>query len=235
AILKAGGAYVPLDPDYPSERLAYMLEDAAPRVLLIQEQLRHRLPATPAERIVLDEGWHEFARYSCENLDPRALGHRSSHLAYVIYTSGSTGTPKGVMNEHRPLINRLQWMRKRFALGERDRFLHKTPFSFDVSVWELFVPLSSGARLIVARPEGHRDPAYLRDLIEASGATATHFVPSMLEAFLHQHESGRCSNLRHVFCSGEELSAPLQRKLFDCLPQVRLTNLYGPTEAAIEV
>ena len=234
-ILKAGGAYVPLDPNYPPERLQYMLADAAPRVLLTQGHLKERLPSSAAEVIAVDEQWGEIARRPADNLEASALGLRPHHLAYVIYTSGSTGQPKGAMNEHRGVVNRMQWMQDQYRLGDVDRVLQKTPFSFDVSGWEFFWTLMSGARLIVARPEGHKDPSYLRALIEETGVTTLHFVPSMLQSFLDQHQSGECSSLHHIVCSGEELSPSLQRKCFEQLPQVQLSNLYGPTEAAIDV
>ena len=234
-ILKAGGAYVPLDPHYPAERLQYMLADAAPKVLLSQEHLRGRLPPTGAEVIALDGSWGEIAQQESGNLDARMLGLTCHHLAYVIYTSGSTGQPKGAMNEHRGVVNRLQWMQDQYQLGPEDRVLQKTPFSFDVSVWEFFWTLMSGARLVVARPEGHKDPMYLRKLIEEMAITRLHFVPSMLQSFLDQYQTGECSGLRHIVCSGEELTALLQRKCFGSLPQVQLSNLYGPTEAAVDV
>jgi len=139
------------------------------------------------------------------------------------------------MNEHRGVVNRLQWMQDQYRLSATDRVLQKTPFSFDVSVWEFFWTLMSGARLIMARPEGHKDPSYLRALIEETGVTTLHFVPSMLQSFVDQHRSGECPSLRHIVCSGEELSASLQRKCFEHLPQARVSNLYGPTEAAIDV
>jgi amino acid adenylation domain-containing protein len=212
-----------------------MLKDAAPKVLLIQDSLTERVPDTAAEVIALDKDWSEIAEHSARNLDLRALGLRSDHLAYVIYTSGSTGEPKGAMNEHRALNNRLHWMQSQYQLGENDRVLQKTPFSFDVSVWEFFWTLLNGAQLVVARPEGHKDPTYLQQIIENAEITTLHFVPSMLQIFLDQHQTGRCSSLRHVVCSGEELSASLQRKFFECLPEAKLSNLYGPTEAAIDV
>jgi amino acid adenylation domain-containing protein len=193
------------------------------------------LPHTTAAVIALENDWSEIAKKSTSNLDLRESGLRSRHLAYVIYTSGSTGQPKGAMNEHRALINRLQWMQNEYQLSVQDRVLQKTPFSFDVSVWEFFWPLLSGARLVVLQPEGHKDPAYLRDLIEKTEITTLHFVPSMLQSFLDQHRAGCCPSVRHVVCSGEELPASLQRKFFECLPQARLSNLYGPTEAAIDV
>ena len=234
-ILKAGGAYVPLDPSYPAERLQYMLDDAAPSVLLTQARLKERLPTGDAQVIALDEQWGEIAQRLGGNLDSQVLGLRPDHLAYVIYTSGSTGKPKGAMNEHRGVVNRLQWMQEQYGLGCSDSVLQKTPFSFDVSVWEFFWTLMSGACLVVARPDGHKDPGYLSELIESSGVTTLHFVPSMLQSFLERHRAGECGGLRHIVCSGEELPAALQRKCFESLPQVQLSNLYGPTEAAIDV
>jgi amino acid adenylation domain-containing protein len=234
-ILKAGGAYVPLDPDYPPERLQYMLEDAAPKVLLIQERLRPRVPQTAARVIALDEQWSQIGRQDGDDLSAPELGLTERHLAYVIYTSGSTGKPKGAMNEHRGVINRLQWMQDAYGLNSHDRVLQKTPFSFDVSVWEFFWTLTSGASLVMARPEGHKDPGYLRELIEQTGVTTLHFVPSMLQSFLDQFRLGACSSLRHVVCSGEELPSSLQKKFFELLPRVSLSNLYGPTEAAVDV
>jgi amino acid adenylation domain-containing protein len=234
-ILKAGGAYVPLDPAYPAERLSYMLADVAPQIVLTQERLAPRLPPSGAAVICLDTRWREISRHPGGNLPPQALGLHSQHLAYVIYTSGSTGRPKGAMNEHRAIVNRLAWMQSEYGLDERARVLQKTPFSFDVSVWEFFWTLTSGARLIMARPEGHGDPAYLRDLIEAAGVSTLHFVPSMLQAFLAQHRQERCPSIRHIVCSGEELPAGLQNDCLRLLPQARLSNLYGPTECAVDV
>ena len=234
-ILKAGGAYVPLDPSYPSDRLAYMLEDAAPGIVLTQERLRATLPRSGAEVIALDSGWREIGSRAASSPPGRPAGLRSDHLAYVIYTSGSTGRPKGAMNEHRAVVNRLVWMQERYRLGPGDRVLQKTPFSFDVSVWEFFWTLMSGACLVIARPEGHRDPAYLRDLIERTEVTTAHFVPSMLHAFLRQDAAGRCPSLRHIVCSGEELSASLQNSCRALLPHAQLSNLYGPTECAVDV
>jgi amino acid adenylation domain-containing protein/thioester reductase-like protein len=234
-ILKAGGAYVPLDPNYPAERVKFMLADAAPTVVLTQERLRTRLPRVSIKLIVLDGDWSGFAELPSGNLDRGSLGVHPNNLAYTIYTSGSTGQPKGAMNEHRGVVNRLQWMQDAYWLNSEDRVLQKTPFSFDVSVWEFFWTLMSGARLVIARPEGHKDPEYLRKIIEEMGITTLHFVPSMLQSFLDQLRSGECSSLRHIVCSGEELSAALQRKCFEYLPWAQLSNLYGPTEAAVDV
>ncbi|MBP5133471.1 amino acid adenylation domain-containing protein, partial [Pseudomonas protegens] len=157
------------------------------------------------------------------------------HLAYVIYTSGSTGQPKGAMNEHRAVVNRLLWMQAQYRLGTEDAVLQKTPFSFDVSVWEFFWPLFTGARLVMARPDGHKDPAYLRQVIRDERISTLHFVPSMLDVFLAYGDTRECAGLRQVMCSGEALPGSLVRRFKQQLPQVALHNLYGPTEAAVDV
>jgi amino acid adenylation domain-containing protein len=235
-ILKAGGAYVPLDPSNPAQRLKYLLADCAPVLLLTDEVGRAALSGQALSIPAIDLGnGQRWSQCSVENLRATELGLRPDHLAYVIYTSGSTGEPKGAMNEHRAVVNRLHWMQQRYQLEERDRVLQKTPFSFDVSVWEFFWTLLNGARLVMARPQGHQDPAYLRELIEHTGVTRAHFVPSMLQAFLQGHRAGQCVSLRQIVCSGEELSAALQERFLASFGQVQLSNLYGPTEAAIDV
>ncbi|MDR4884405.1 amino acid adenylation domain-containing protein [Serratia marcescens] len=230
-ILKAGGAYVPLDPAYPGERLQYILQDADPVLLLADAAGRAALgePATPqlALEAVLPE------TLSAENPAPRA---QASHLAYVIYTSGSTGKPKGAMNEHRGVVNRLVWMQEAYGLTAADTVLQKTPFGFDVSVWEFFWPLMVGARLVMAKPEGHKDPDYLSRAIEQYGVTTLHFVPSMLQSFLADGQAAtRCGQVVRVMCSGEALPAALVAEFYRRLPQAELHNLYGPTEAAVDV
>ena len=237
AILKAGAAYVPLDPEYPPERLAWMLEDCAPAVLLTQRALVSRLaPLAPTvPRLVLDEAAPAWAACEASNPEAAAVGLHDRHLAYVIYTSGSTGLPKGAMNEHRGVVNRLRWMQAMFAIDARDVVLQKTPCSFDVSVWEFFLPLMSGARLVMARASGHRDPAYLADTIRREQVSTIHFVPSMLHAFLDHGDTAACASLKQVICSGEALPAALAATFFRQLPDVGLHNLYGPTEAAVDV
>jgi amino acid adenylation domain-containing protein len=230
-ILKAGGAYLPFDPSYPLERLAFMLEDSQVPVLLTQAHLVDWLPPHQAEVICLDRDWTEIAQESNQTIDS---GVTSSNLAYVIYTSGSTGKPKGAMNTHRSICNRLLWMQDEYQLSGGDRVLQKTPFSFDVSVWEFFWTLMSGATLVVARPDGHKDPAYLVQLIAEQQITTLHFVPSMLRVFLEEPEVERCDSLRHVMCSGEALPVDLQNRFFERL-NAKLHNLYGPTEAAVDV
>ncbi|HEX3130157.1 MAG TPA: amino acid adenylation domain-containing protein [Thermoanaerobaculia bacterium] len=156
--------------------------------------------------------------------------------AYMIYTSGSTGRPKGALNAHRGIVNRILWMQQEYGLTPEDRVLQKTPFSFDVSVWEFFWPLIVGARLVVARPGGHQDPAYLVETIRREEITTLHFVPSMLQVFVEQPGVEQCTSLRRVMASGEALPADLAKRFFARMPQgVELHNLYGPTEAAVDV
>ncbi|MBZ5554814.1 MAG: amino acid adenylation domain-containing protein [Acidobacteriia bacterium] len=230
-ILKAGAAYVPIDPDYPRERVAFMLEDAHTPVLLTQQRLAADLPAHGARMVCLDTAWPEISQHRGQNPEVTAT---AGNLAYMIYTSGSTGKPKGAMNTHRGISNRLLWMQERYQLTAANVVMQKTPFSFDVSVWEFFWPLLNGASLVVARPGGHQDPAYLADLIEHRHITVLHFVPSMLRVFLEEPGLERCRSLRHVICSGEALGFDLQERFFERL-HAQLHNLYGPTEAAVDV
>lgn len=232
AILKAGGAYVPLDPDYPSERLNYMLKDADLSVVLCAE-----LPARltlPGAVILGNEAMRQLlAMQPTSNVQTQGL--TSSNLAYVIYTSGSTGRPKGVMIEHRGLLNRIDWMHRTYGCEAKDRILQKTPFSFDVSVWEFMWTLSCGAGLVLAKAHGHKDPQYLASLIQSTGVTKLHFVPSMLSQMLNSNVLDGCETVRQVFCSGEALlGMHIEQFQLQC-PKVELHNLYGPTEASIDV
>jgi amino acid adenylation domain-containing protein/non-ribosomal peptide synthase protein (TIGR01720 family) len=230
-VLRAGAAYLPLDPEYPRERLAFMLDDARPTVLLTQERLRDSLPSTAAIVKCLDRDPIDVSDTRSDL--PRLA--RPEQLAYCIYTSGSTGRPKGAANTHAGLLNRLLWMQDEYRLLRDDRVLQKTPFSFDVSVWEFLWPLVTGARLVMAAPGIHRDPRLLREVMEENGITTVHFVPSMLQAFVAAGElQGHCPALRQVMSSGEALPADLQRAFLAQHP-ARLHNLYGPTEAAIDV
>ncbi|MFT0183220.1 non-ribosomal peptide synthase/polyketide synthase [Pseudomonas benzopyrenica] len=230
-VLKAGAAYVPLDPDYPAERLAFMLEDCGARLLLSHGPALSLLP----EKLSLDVLDLEQLDLSSEPASAPELQVHPEQLAYLIYTSGSTGRPKGVGNTQAALYNRLQWMQAAYGLDAGDHVLQKTPFSFDVSVWEFFWPLQAGARLVLARPGDHRDPAALSALIAREGITTLHFVPSMLAAFLAQDDLSGCASLTRIVCSGEALPAELAQAVRQRLPQVALYNLYGPTEAAIDV
>jgi amino acid adenylation domain-containing protein len=230
-VLKAGGAYLPLDPDYPHERLGYMLNDAEMPVLLTQTHLLDSVPeACPATVIVLDD--EPFANESVEN--PVTLAG-AQNLAYCIYTSGSTGQPKGTLNTHAGISNRLCWMQDTYQLTAADRVLQKTTFSFDVSVWEFFWPLMTGATLVLARPGAQSDGPYMVRLIREQGITTMHFTPSMLRAFLKEPEVEQCTSLKRMICSGEALTFDLQQLFFEKLPGVELHNLYGPTEAAVDV
>ena len=215
AVLKAGGAYVPLDPGYPRERLQFMIEDAKPAVILTTDSIDQSHGSDPDSIRRFDQ---------CH----------PSNLAYVIYTSGSTGRPKGAMNTHSGIVNRLRWMQAQFRLTESDCVLQKTPFSFDVSVWEFFWPLITGARLVLARPGGHQDPIYLSQLIAHEQVTTLHFVPSMLQTFLTIAELDHCASLKRVICSGEALSYELKEHFHAAL-DAELYNLYGPTEASVDV
>jgi amino acid adenylation domain-containing protein len=223
-ILKAGGAYVPFDPEYPQQRLAFMGEDSQVSVLLTQEKFKETLPYQPAHIICLDADWTTIAR---ERTDNPVAGTQGDNLAYVIYTSGSTGTPKGAMNAHAGVCNRLLWMQDAYPLTAADRILQKTPFSFDVSVWEFFWTLLAGACLVIAQPGGHRDSAYLVKLINDEQITTLHFVPSMLGIFLQEQGLEACKSLKRVMCSGEALPSDFQERFFDHL-DAELHNLYGP-------
>ncbi|MCM2575724.1 AMP-binding protein, partial [Achromobacter xylosoxidans] len=229
AVLKAGAAYVPLDPDYPEERLAYMMQDSGLALLLTQPALAERAAtlAPQAQVLPLDEALiAEHAEV------PPAVAWHPEQLAYVIYTSGSTGRPKGAGNRHAALTNRLAWMQQAYELRASDVVLQKTPFSFDVSVWEFFWPLAQGAQLVLAGPGEHREPERLVQLIEDEGVSTLHFVPSMLHAFLSHLEGlpgKRCASLKRIVCSGEALSPELLQRALQTLPQAQIENLYGPT------
>ncbi|MFC0514086.1 amino acid adenylation domain-containing protein [Mucilaginibacter angelicae] len=232
SILKAGGAYIPVDPEYPVERIAYMLEDSAAKIVLSSTVGISKLQGNNLQVIELDEDWELISKQDNSNLDTLI---DAGQLAYVIYTSGSTGKPKGAMNEHGGVVNRLNWTQSYFGLTAADTVLQKNTFSFDVSVWELLWPILTGAKLVFAKPGAQGDSLYLKSVIEGQSITLLHFVPSMLSVFLLDIEKGDCPELKHVLCSGEALTTA-QVKLFRSkLPHVALHNLYGPTEAAIDV
>lgn len=223
AILKAGGAYVPLDPEYPQDRLAYMIEDSRIQLLLTHRNVQ--LPACPHIHTLMLDELDDWLTWPADNL---AFAGHPGNLAYVIYTSGSTGKPKGAANTHEALLNRLFWMQDAYALRTDDKVLQKTPFSFDVSVWEFFWPLMTGARLVLAQPGEHRDPALLMRLIETEAITTLHFVPSMLQAFISgDSPQAACTSLRQVMCSGEALPLELQRSAMALLPGTSSTTCTG--------
>jgi amino acid adenylation domain-containing protein len=229
-VLKAGAAYVPLDPANPAQRLQWIIGNAALQVAIVNRDLQP-LVADYLPTICIDREWDAISR-----LDRQAPAVQLSpeNLAYIIYTSGSTGWPKGAMNTHGGISNRLLWMQEVYALSGEDRVLQKTPFTFDVSVWEFFWPLMTGAILVMAEPGGHRDPRYLRQEIARSGVTTLHFVPSMMRVFLEEESLEECVSLRRVLNSGEELTRQLEKRFHERM-RCELFNLYGPTEAAVDV
>ena len=251
AILKAGGAYVPFDPALPTERLAHQLADSGVQVMLLQDA-RHDLRAAldaaveasgvtaPTLIHVTAGNEEEDAAGWMASVEPLTPVVEPHHLAYMIYTSGSTGRPKGALNTQGGVANRLRWMQATYPLGVDDRILQKTPYSFDVSVWELFWPFVSGAPLVFAAPGGHTDSAYLAQLMCAERISVAHFVPSMLQVFV-QDPAARAvaasagGAVRHVMVSGEALPAPVVARTQQALPGVAVHNLYGPTEAAVDV
>ena len=230
AILKAGGAYVPLDPGYPRERLAYMLHDSQPVALLVHAATREVAGEVTIPVIDFDHcAWSQAPEGN-----PLVPGLGVANLAYVMYTSGSTGTPKGVMIEHRGLGNLMHWGSLLCPHAEHGALLQRAPFSFDGSVWELFWPLTNGMRLVLARPDGHREPAYLAQVIREQQISVIKFVPAMLQQFLELEESALCTSLTDVLCGGGELTEALARAVQTRLPKVRLHNVYGPTEATVD-
>lgn len=231
-IMKAGGAYLPLDPSYPKERLNFLCKDANLKIILTHDNVKTNfIGQTDLILFNLDKDWNTISDESTVDLN---VDIRGENTAYVIYTSGSTGAPKGVMVPHAGLLNRLQWMQEEYKLTSTDRVLQKTPYSFDVSVWEFFWPLIAGASLVVAKPGGHMDPSYLKGIISKENITTIHFVPSMLSLFLDEDKKDKCKSLKRVICSGEALTLELQEKFFNSL-NAELHNLYGPTEASIDV
>lgn len=241
SIHRSGGAYVPLDPDLPAERLAYIVENAKINLILASPDTIDQLSKVhnccilvmDKGRVIQIRGEKHAVQQSSTSEPYKAL---PDNLAYIIYTSGSTGKPKGVMLNHRGVVNRLLWMQQAYPLGEYDHVLQKTPFGFDVSVWEFFWPLLVGARLHIAKPDGHKDPEYLANLIQEQEIDTIHFVPSMLQQFIkYPAVIQKIGSLKHIVCSGEALPLEVQNDTLEMLPNVYLHNLYGPTEASIDV
>jgi amino acid adenylation domain-containing protein len=216
-VLKSGGAYVPIDPKYPQDRIKYIENDTACKVCI--------------EANELNKFKKDQRKYSKKKT---AASIKADNLAYVIYTSGSTGNPKGVLLEHSGVINRLLWMERDLGINDKDVFLQKTPITFDVSVWEVFLPLISGSKLVIAKPDGHKDPVYLECVIKDHEVSVIHFVPSMLSGMLESIQWNKFKSLRHVVCSGETLTKKLERS-FKEKSMARLYNYYGPTEASVDV
>ncbi|MCX5046742.1 amino acid adenylation domain-containing protein, partial [Aldersonia sp. NBC_00410] len=243
AVVTAGGGYVPVDPDHPAERIGYVLESADPVLVLTTSRDgfdagdRSVPGAEPAERPLLCVDLVDVSAYADVPVtdSDRIAPLRAGNTAYVLYTSGSTGRPKGVAVTHSAIVNQVAWFAERFDVSDSDVVLWKTPATFDASVWELFVALSVGARLVVAEPEGHRDPAYLSAVIEAESVTVVQFVPAMLPVFLAEVPAGGYGALRAVFTGGEALRGDVAQQLRLAVPGVEVHNLYGPTEATVQV
>ncbi len=231
AVAATGAAYVPLDPDHPAARTRLVLDDCAPVAVLTSPDLRDRFHG--CELPLVEVTVADLAVGTATGLPSCPAG--PDDPVYAIYTSGSTGRPKGAVNSHRAVLNRLRWGPATLGIGPADVLLQKTPFSFDVSVPELFVPLLTGARLVLADPGAHRDPSRLADLVTRHGVTVIHFVPSMLAPFLDDPATADLPSLRHIVCSGEALPADLARRVTERFPHVSLWNLFGPTETAVEV
>ena len=230
-VLKSGCAYVPIAPDYPKERIKFILEDIGTNILLTNSLLAAELEEeTPFNLIYLDK--KDYLKSSSSTPKIEVVPNM---LAYVIYTSGTTGKPKGVMIEHAGLYNRLLWMRDELRIGSQDVILQKTTYTFDVSVWELTMPLITGSKMVFASPEGHKDVGYLQEIILKEKITLMHFVPSMLGVFLLDIDEVKCNSLRTVVCSGEALPSNMVETFQNLLKDTSLYNLYGPTEASIDV
>ena len=230
-IVEAGAAWLPLDTGYPDDRLRMMLEDARPSLLIATEDQLARFSDIPG----LESLCYQQPLAAGDDA-PLALS-KPDHTAYIIFTSGSTGRPKGVMVGQTAIVNRLLWMQDRYPLSADDVVAQKTPCSFDVSVWEFWWPFIAGAQLVMAEPEAHRDPQAMQQFFARYGVTTTHFVPSMLAAFVASLDAdsvAACRTLRRVFCSGEALPTELCRE-WERLTGAPLHNLYGPTEAAVDV
>lgn len=230
-IVEAGAAWLPLDTGYPDDRLRMMLEDARPSLLITSEDQLARFSDIPG----LESLCYQQPLAAGDDA-PLALS-KPDHTAYIIFTSGSTGRPKGVMVGQTAIVNRLLWMQDRYPLSAQDVVAQKTPCSFDVSVWEFWWPFIAGAQLVMAEPEAHRDPQAMQQFFARYGVTSTHFVPSMLAAFVASLDAdsvAACRTLRRVFCSGEALPTELCRE-WERLTGAPLHNLYGPTEAAVDV
>ena len=238
AIVAAGGQYVPIGTDTPADRVAYMLDMSGARLMLVAGTDTGDSSPDGVRTTVIDCSGDVDLRTPPVTDGDRLAVLRPDSAAYTLFTSGSTGRPKGVTVTHRALANRLDWMADWYSLDADDVFLQKTPTTFDVSVWELFLPFVIGARLVIAEPGRHADPEYLADIVAGQGVTVMHFVPSMLSAFVDVLGGTRIAgltSLRAVFTSGEALTSQPAHELLAALPAARLLNLYGPTEAAVDV
>ncbi|WBQ08466.1 non-ribosomal peptide synthetase [Kribbella sp. CA-293567] len=242
AVIRAGAAYVPIDPDYPAERVKHILADAEPRAVITDRQtaddIRRHVRSEDTVRVLCIDDESVQHHLDAGVIDPPQYSRPllPADAAYVIFTSGTTGRPKGVQIDHQAIVNRLWWMREVYRIGTPDRVLLKTPFTFDVSVWEFFLPLVTGAAVVVAQDGGHKDPQYLLEVIDRRAVTVTHFVPSMLQAFLTSTPDPKSvASVRRVFCSGEALPVVAASGAVALFENAEVHNLYGPTEAAVDV
>jgi|GEM_PF-3872879 len=235
SVLKAGGAYLPIDASYPEERVQFILQDASPPVILANSKFEGDMSGFGIPVEAVDRSQLQREQLTTEVAPIARPVITGSNLAYVIYTSGSTGKPKGCLLQHAALVNRIAWMHKQYPINASDAVLQKTPYTFDVSVWEFMWPLAVGAKLVLAKPDGHKDNQYLAECMRKHGITVCHFVPSMLQQFLFDLDTARPLSLRHLFLSGEALPYELMEKGLSQLPGTAMHNLYGPTEAAIDV
>jgi amino acid adenylation domain-containing protein len=234
SILKAGAAYVPLAPEYPVGRLRYMLENSSASFLIADRVRGREILNENSDIRLLEAQQDERDIYSISNLIDSGYECVPENLAYVIHTSGSTGNPKGVAVEHRSVVNLVMWIKNICNIGPGDLCLHKAPLSFDASVSEIFLPLLTGATLVVARPGGHKEPPYLIELICRHCITFVQFVPSTLAAFLEDSGACECTSLRRVQCGGEVLTPALSNAFHSAFPHLLLQNVYGPTEATVD-
>jgi len=235
AVLKVGAAYVPIDHELPQQRLEYQINDADIRVVLTSSEISKRFVKTKLNIVPVDLLLPKLMT----SIEKLSTVISSDSAAYVIYTSGSTGQPKGVVVPHKGIVNRLLWMQETYGLKDDDCVLQKTPFTFDVSVWEFFWPLITGSRLFLAGPELHRDPRAIARIIKEQSISTIHFVPPMLDMFLTEPDVDSLKSLKNVFCSGETLNSESVKLFYDIydnhVGDVELHNLYGPTEASIDV
>jgi len=240
AVVEAGGHYVPLDVDAPVERSDYMLDTARAQLVLIPAgEVPSSVAALAGTSRLLEVDADAQIDLDTPAIadDERGAPIHPDDAAYTLFTSGSTGRPKGVTVSHRAIVNRLEWMREWYGLKESDVFLQKTPVTFDVSVWELFLPATVGATLVIAEPDRHGDPGHIADVVADEGVTAIHFVPSMLATFVDVlgPRLAELGSLRAMFTSGEALTAATAQAVLAALPRIGVYNLYGPTEAAVDV
>ncbi len=230
-VLKVGAAYLPIEPDYPIERIKFILGNSQAKfIVTVNECLSILYGLDMGNKVILIDSLRQ-TRMANVLVVTSSLDDAS----YVIYTSGSTGNPKGAINTHAGTVNRVLWMQMYFNIAEQDKVFFKTPYTFDVSVWEIFLPLLSGATMVIAEPEGHANPEYLHKVMIGRGITVMHFVPSMLKMFLLLCDMHDCNELKHVISSGEVLERSLVRSFYQNNNHALLYNLYGPTEASIDV